>query len=110
MYCIYYYYYYYYYNDDDDDDDDYYYHYYYYYKTNSHSRQSSQNVPAAGYLAAYNAISAAYFRFTFVRLVFRMRLFAFLLITEWLLITMFRLHTASLHPFSGNKVSSKLPV
>ena len=34
--------------------------------------QPSQNVPAAGYLAAYNKISAAYF--TLVRLVFRKRL------------------------------------
>ena len=64
----------------------------------------SQNVPAAGYLAADNAISAAYFEFTLVRLVFRMRLF------ELLFITTFRLHTASLHPFSGYKVSSEPPV
>ena len=34
--------------------------------------QPSQNVPAAGHLAAYNEISAAYF--TLVRLVFRTRL------------------------------------
>ena len=30
--------------------------------------QPSQNVPATGYLAAYNTTSAAYFKFTFVGL------------------------------------------
>ena len=45
------------------------------------SIQPSQNVPAAGYLAAFNAIPAAFFEFTLVRLVLRMRLFELLLIT-----------------------------
>ena len=40
--------------------------------TMNNNIQSSQNVPAAGHLAAYNEISAAYF--TLVRLVFRTRL------------------------------------
>ena len=81
-------------------------------------------MPAAGHLAAYNEISAAYF--TLVRLVFRTRLFRVavrhckvqIILIKYCqfsydvvpLITMFKLHTASLHRFSGNKVSSKLLV
>ena len=80
-------------------------------------------MPAAGYLAAYNKISAAYF--TLVGLVFRTKLFRvvghhckvqIILIIKYYhfsyyvvpLITKFRLLTASLHRFSGYKVSSKL--
>ena len=81
-------------------------------------------MPVAGHMAAYNEISAAYF--ALVRLVFRTRLFRVLVHHCKLqiilikcyhfsydvvpLITLFQLHTASLHRFSGDKVSSKLLV
>ena len=95
--------------------------------------RSSQNVQAAGHLtayicrlhlAAYNEISAVYF--TLVRLVFRTKLFRIvvhhckvqIILIKYChfsydvvpLITTFQLHTASLHRFSGHKVSSKLLV
>jgi len=83
-------------------------------------------VPAVSDLAAYNEISAA--NFTLDRLVFGTRLFRvvvhhrkvqFIRIEYYLfsydvapLITKLQLHTAtcSLHHFSGDKFSSKLPV
>ena len=93
------------------------------YSTLCDEGQPSQNVPAAGHLGAYNEISAAYF--TLVRLVFRSSLFRvvvrhckvqIILIKYYHfsydvvpLITTFQ-QTASLHRFSGDKVSSKLSV
>ena len=86
--------------------------------------QSSQNVLVAGHLTTYNEISAAYF--TLVRLVFKTRLFRVVvhhckvqsILLKYFhfsydvipLITTFQLDTASLHRFSGDKVSSKLLV
>ena len=91
--------------------------------------QPSQNVPAAVHLATYKEISAAYMYFTLVRLVFKTRFFqvvvhhckvqiilikklSFFLrcCTNVPLITLFQLHTASLHRFPGDKFSSKLLV